>query len=325
MNIDKLNNLLDRKNENLADVRQELVELVENHPYSGPFRMLLAKASKDAGHLDQRKDLFAAAAHCESRKALFELMFGESFRKEARKIHEIIEQADEVTEEEMEEIVELVWHEKENETPSKEESDSKSEEENNIPLAREAIIEAISSSLREEMEGWGSAEKAKIDEKDEFEGGEEKKLSKNISQKSGGENQAYLGSKVEGKIIELKGRGEANSLFGKWLEKRAKETEFGEVGNVESQVIQGAGAIIDAFINKGNPSIGALRELKTPAEDWAKSSLADDPSLVTETMAKLYAQQGQIGRARKAFKMLALIYPEKSVYFASQLKKLSNK
>jgi len=84
MNIDKLNNLLDRKNENLADVRQELVELVENHPYSGPFRMLLAKASKDAGHLDQRKDLFAAAAHCESRKALFELMFGESFRKEAR-------------------------------------------------------------------------------------------------------------------------------------------------------------------------------------------------------------------------------------------------
>jgi hypothetical protein len=41
-------------------------------------------------------------------------------------------------------------------------------------------------------------------------------------------------------------------------------------------------------------------------------------------MAKLYAKQGQIGRARKAFKMLALKYPEKSVYFASQLKKLSN-
>jgi hypothetical protein len=41
-------------------------------------------------------------------------------------------------------------------------------------------------------------------------------------------------------------------------------------------------------------------------------------------MAKLYAQQGQIGRARKAYKLLALKYPEKSVYFAAQLKKLRN-
>jgi hypothetical protein len=41
-------------------------------------------------------------------------------------------------------------------------------------------------------------------------------------------------------------------------------------------------------------------------------------------MAKLYAQQGQMGRARKAYKLLALKYPEKSVYFAAQLKKLRN-
>ena len=57
---------------------------------------------------------------------------------------------------------------------------------------------------------------------------------------------------------------------------------------------------------------------------WAKQGLVEDPSLVTETMAKLYAQQGQMGRARKAYKLLALKYPEKSVYFAAQLKKLRN-
>ena len=81
--------------------------------------------------------------------------------------------------------------------------------------------------------------------------------------------------------------------------------------------------IIDCFLKIDNPSIGAVRDVKTPVEEWASKGLQFDPSLVTETMAKLYASQGQIGRARKAFKMLALKYPEKSVYFASQLKKLS--
>ena len=51
----------------------------------------------------------------------------------------------------------------------------------------------------------------------------------------------------------------------------------------------------------------------------------ENEDLVTETMAKLYAKQGQIGRARKAFKLLALKYPDKSVYFAAQLKKLIKK
>ena len=85
INLDKINALLNRKNESFADVRDELVGLVEGHPYSGPFRMLLAKASKDAGHLDQRKDLLSAAAHCESRKALFELMFGGLLEKRREK------------------------------------------------------------------------------------------------------------------------------------------------------------------------------------------------------------------------------------------------
>ncbi len=77
MNIQRLNSILTHKETDLTDLRDDLAELVSNHPYSGPFRMLLAKASKDAGHLDQKQDLLAAAAHCNSRKALFELMFGE--------------------------------------------------------------------------------------------------------------------------------------------------------------------------------------------------------------------------------------------------------
>ena len=67
MNVEKLNELMTLDGPSLAEVRDELVKLVDEYPYSGPFRMLLAKASKEAGHLDQRKDLLAAAAHCTSR------------------------------------------------------------------------------------------------------------------------------------------------------------------------------------------------------------------------------------------------------------------
>ena len=107
MNISTLNGLIELKDESLAEVREELVQLVEQYPYSGPFRMLLAKASKEAGHLDQRKDLLSAAAHCTSRKALFDVMFAESFRVQAREIHKAIELSDEVSEDE---LVDLIWH-----------------------------------------------------------------------------------------------------------------------------------------------------------------------------------------------------------------------
>ena len=74
-------------NASLAEVRDEIAQLVDQYPYSGPFRMLLAKASKEARHLNQREDLLAAAAHCTSRKALFDIMFSDNFVEKAKEIH----------------------------------------------------------------------------------------------------------------------------------------------------------------------------------------------------------------------------------------------
>jgi tetratricopeptide (TPR) repeat protein len=39
-------------------------------------------------------------------------------------------------------------------------------------------------------------------------------------------------------------------------------------------------------------------------------------------MAQLYARQGKLDKARKAYKKLIELYPEKSIYFAAQLKNL---
>ena len=126
-------------------------------------------------------------------------------------------------------------------------------------------------------------------------------------------------------------RAAASSPFAAWLALRAAEVGFGEAGQglpaldspSDTEGLD-ANAMIDRFIEQ-QPRIGKLREVKAPVEEWAKASVLEDPTLVTETMARIFAQQGQIGKARKAYRHLALTYPAKSTYFAAQLKKLNQR
>jgi hypothetical protein len=126
-------------------------------------------------------------------------------------------------------------------------------------------------------------------------------------------------------------RAAASSPFAAWLAQRAAAVGFGEAGqglpaassSAETEGLD-ANALIDRFIEQ-QPRIGKLREVEAPVEEWAKASVLEDPTLVTETMARIFAQQGQIGKARKAYRHLALTYPAKSTYFAAQLKKLNQR
>lgn len=58
------------------------------------------------------------------------------------------------------------------------------------------------------------------------------------------------------------------------------------------------------------------------ASAMAKKSVEEDESFVTETLAKIYALQGNTEKAIKAYHTLSLKYPEKSSYFAARIKKL---
>lgn len=82
--------------------------------------------------------------------------------------------------------------------------------------------------------------------------------------------------------------------------------------------------IIDHFI-KTEPQIARGRLMDFEIGNMAKESLEEDYNLVTETMAKLYVKQGKIEKARKAYKKLIELFPEKSIYFATQLKNLNKK
>ena len=265
-----------------------LKELVTRYPYAGPLRMMLAKAAERAGDLERRELLLRAGAHVSSRSAMLAYFLGPALVEEAQAVHAEVERMEEVTEQD---LVELVWHDQTSDSTEEESPAPDPVEESPDPLPRENMVTAIASVIESEVSAW-------------------------VLEDESAATAEHEGVEVPGLALEAA----PQSLFGRWLKQRAQETGFGGQREVE----QGAAALIDAFLAKGDVRLGPVRDTLQTTEDWAKQGLVEDPSLVTETMAKLYAAQGQMGRARKAYKLLALKYPEKSVYFAAQLKKLRN-
>ncbi|WP_163322141.1 hypothetical protein [Draconibacterium mangrovi] len=95
-------------------------------------------------------------------------------------------------------------------------------------------------------------------------------------------------------------------------------------GDVE---LRSENSLIDKFLStdserlrtvKHNPETngnGSEREL-------VEQSVKEDEELVTETLASIYFQQKNFGKALDAYKKLSLKYPEKSVYFAGRIEEI---
>jgi hypothetical protein len=82
--------------------------------------------------------------------------------------------------------------------------------------------------------------------------------------------------------------------------------------------------IIEKFI-KEEPSIKPPAANKIDTENKAKKSSEDTNEVVSETLAKIYVEQMLYHKALDVYKKLSLKFPEKSVYFASQIKYLELK
>ena len=79
--------------------------------------------------------------------------------------------------------------------------------------------------------------------------------------------------------------------------------------------------LIDKFIVE-NPSISRPKaEFYNPIS-VAQNSITDQENIVSETLAQIYAKQGYTEKAISIYEKLCLKYPEKSVYFATQIEEL---
>lgn len=84
-------------------------------------------------------------------------------------------------------------------------------------------------------------------------------------------------------------------------------------------------ALIDKIIENspGQIKIKDDQKFYSPEQN-AKESLLENEHLVSETLAKIYALQGSVNKAVRAYEILSLKFPQKSVYFASLIQKLKN-
>jgi len=119
--------------------------------------------------------------------------------------------------------------------------------------------------------------------------------------------------------------GESEALF-TWL--RSVSDEEGESERERERettaTVQPTVDLIEKFIATA-PRITPGKVEQYTGISFAKESLEENFDWVTETMAKLYAAQGKIDRARKAYKRLIELHPEKKIHFENQLKILNQR
>lgn len=82
---------------------------------------------------------------------------------------------------------------------------------------------------------------------------------------------------------------------------------------------------VDKFIIE-KPSISKVKEeFSNILEDINSADIFEDDNFYTETLAKIYSEQGFYKRAIDIYAKLILLYPEKSAYFAALAQELKSK
>ncbi|MDC6364063.1 MULTISPECIES: hypothetical protein [Flavobacteriaceae] len=109
--------------------------------------------------------------------------------------------------------------------------------------------------------------------------------------------------------------------FTEWLKLTSKHEQ--EASQDEQEIMEELEKkkkfeLLDKFI-ENNPKI-VPQENTNPKVNIKESTKFDKNELMTETLAKVYLEQKKYKKAIQAFKILSLKYPEKSGFFADQIR-----
>jgi len=119
-----------------------------------------------------------------------------------------------------------------------------------------------------------------------------------------------------------------DSDFQKKTEKTEFENSFSVFEGLEGEVEDTEGnSLIDRFLLSKPGAIRRNPEDENKADNenrinMVEKSTTENDEFITETLAAIYFQQKSYEKALEAYKKLSLKYPEKSIYFATQIEEI---
>lgn len=118
-------------------------------------------------------------------------------------------------------------------------------------------------------------------------------------------------------------KDDSEHSFSEWLKLMDGQTIAEENSTTENKPLKSLSKeLVNKFITEA-PQIKPKKEFYS-ASNMARLSVKENDDLVTETLANIYAQQGNKEKAISAYEKLALKYPEKRIYFANLIHKLGD-
>ncbi len=287
-----------------ANHTETLQTIIDKYPYFQSARAIYLKALKNAESYDYNDALKITAAYTTDRSILFDYITSEKF----------------VQNEISEYIKKHADHIKDLDVSIEDVSADKSVE---IDEALKQQIKDTEQVLDPEL-FQPKVKKSKIVnfQLDENEPIEEHFETQNSSEDSP-EDILKIGTPLQFDISE-------RHSFNEWLKltrfkpiDRSEEAESIDISNIEDDTIQADERtkkfeLIENFLSK-NPKLKP-EKTQTKNINLAEEQMIQPEALMTETLARIYVEQKNYKKAIQSYKILSLKYPEKSGFFADQIK-----
>lgn len=302
MKTENINEFLRHPGNLSADHLPELKQLVSDYPWCQSFQILLAKGLKISDDPTFNKQLKKTAIYATDRKILYRLIMQPGLQKSIADFESLVSTpSPEIPEPEITEPASPPDDETTTVKPSEsapeldslpdpeEPKEEESPEIDSRNLEQEVLKEVVAHAYQLEFE-------SNIPEPAE----EKKAVPEKVVQQPKQIPRSFIDFITGGGIPATTSADESSG---------------------DSKTTDEESSLIEKFI-KNEPKIERKKSNFFSPVNMGKMSLVDKDEVVSETLAGIYAKQGDIEKAKRAYRQLALKYPEKSLYFAGLIKKL---